>query len=88
MTDRDLIARASALYQHPTMNWRDFTDGEHDIYLEEADAILAALAAAGRVIVPKEPTYEQSLAGLTAGGKTDTLRDIYCAMIAAGANNA
>ncbi len=50
-------------------------------------AILAALADDGRVIVPEEPTQGMALAGLAAGGKTDTLADIYRAMIAAGGDD-
>ena len=51
------------------------------------DSCLAALADAGRVIVPGKPTQGMALAGLAAGGKTDTLADIYRAMIAAGGDD-
>ena len=71
MTDRDVIARS--------MIWPN-SDSTADT---EAGRILSALAAAGLVIVPKALTYEQSLAGLRAGGKTDTLREIYGAVISA-----
>ena len=77
MTDRDVIARAL----EPRNISRPIDPAEYG--KELADEVLAYLAIAGLVIVPKALTYKQSLAGLRAGGKTDTLRDIYDAMIAA-----
>ena len=85
MTDRDVIARAAhkhLCHQDPDNNYRDwFSIPKSSKTL--TDAILAALDAAGRVIVPREPTRLMALAGLAANGKTDTLSDIYSAMLAA-----
>ena len=84
MTDLDLIARA-LIDADPSMN--GYARVHLDAKCGAADSILAAFAKAGRMIVPREPTRLMALAGLAANGKTDTLLDIYRAMIAAGGDD-
>ena len=83
MTDQALIARAVRENRvHP---------GPSDV---EAAAIRAVLAAAGRVIVPMEPTRKMEIAGALAAdydgpGLPSRMRSLltYRAMIAAGGDD-
>ena len=62
-----------------------FRFGEDDVYLSQAsiDAILAALAEAGLVIVPREPTEKMSQHALTVldSCELETVEVAYRAMV-------
>ena len=85
MTDRDVIARALLpKVTSARVKWRT--------YDEEADAMIAALAAAGRVIVPMEPTEAMTTQGCLAIMDTvlvgpPLIGKSYRAMIAAGGDD-
>ena len=53
MSARQVIARAIS---ETTLDWEDEDPEVWDVHTIQADAILAALDAAGKAVVPKEPT--------------------------------
>ena len=85
MTDRDKlieeIARGMAIdagaYEGPDLHW--------PAYVDDAQAALAAIEAAGFAVVPVEPTEAMKIAAFEAAGpyaEEDPL-DVWRAMIAA-----
>ena len=83
---RDLIACALAEWEfrqkmHPKEFFSAFIHKPSDKGLERVDFALAALAAAGYVIVPEKPTEAMKAAAKFAKG--DDADQIYCAMIRA-----
>lgn len=84
MTARDVIAMEVSA-ECNTVDWeRGRTDSE-----DVADAILAALDAAGFQVVPREPTADMLIAGNVAiVQKPLFATEIYKAMLAAAANEA
>ncbi len=73
---RDVIARA--LFEMDGIE--PPADRDHPIwhnYLTDADAIIAALAAKGMVIVPLEPTEAMRLAGISQAWPTATVRPVW-----------
>lgn len=84
MTDaREIIGRAIADYEHAA--------GENDVPFERdredfligADAILSALAEAGYVVVPKDPTAKMVRGAVPPLEGREPIRNIYAAMIRA-----
>lgn len=88
MSARDVLAGAPPFTRNVHIH-RQKTDLEFPPDYALADAILSALSAAGYVVVPREPTFEQQDRALHDMGTPNPkmsrqqLRDFYRAMLAA-----
>ncbi len=86
---RERIAKAlyCANYDGDKRPWAERLDWERELYLISADAVLAEIAAAGLVLVPREPTGDMLSAGEWKIMNDFTASEVYRAMIAAATSD-